>query len=92
MKKVTGKILDGEQRLVIIKRKGNPKLKKRDVINIGNRRFRIWKLEASGGNYTAEVAELIHDGSSNADRRRILKEMGVPNDEILSDEDWNRRQ
>lgn len=77
---------------MIIPRKTNPKLKRKDVINIGNRRFRIWKLETSGGNYTAEVAELIHDQSSNADRRRILREMGVPDKEILSDEEWNQRR
>ena len=92
MKKVTGKILDGEQRLVIIDRKSNPKIKKRDVINVGNRRFRVWKVEVSGGKYTAEVAELIHDQSSNADRRRILREMGVPDNEVLSDEEWNKRR
>ena len=92
MKRVTGKILDGEQRLVIIDRKSNPKIKKRDVINVGNRRFRVWKVETSGGRYTAEVAELIHDQSSNADRRRILREIGVADSEILSDEEWNKRR
>lgn len=59
MKTVTGKILEGEQILVIIPYKSNPKLRKYDVLKIGDRRFRITDVENVRGHYNAEVRELF---------------------------------
>ena len=58
MKRIKGKLLEGEQTVVIYNMRKNPLINKYDIILVGGRRFEVLRMETSWGHATAEVVEL----------------------------------
>ena len=58
MKRIKGKILYGEQTVVLYNMRENPLVNDHDIIHVGGRRFEVLRMETSWGNVTAEVVEL----------------------------------
>ena len=63
MKTIKGRILEGEQTLVIFDKHANPKIKKSDAINVCSRSFSVLRVETNQGVVAAEVEE--------ADKREV---------------------
>ncbi len=58
MKRIKGKILDGEQTVVLYNMRKNPLVNDQDIIRVDGRSFEVLRMETSWGNATAEVVEL----------------------------------
>lgn len=57
MKNIKGRILEGEQLLVVFKKKENPKVGVLDSIRVKSRRFKVLSLELGYGVISARVEE-----------------------------------
>jgi len=55
MKRIKGKILVGEQTVVIFNKKKNPEVKRRDIILVDGHAFKVRRLEVAWSQVTAEV-------------------------------------
>lgn len=58
MKTIEGKILEGEQMLVVFKKHTNPKVRCSDTISVHARQFSVLRVETNYGVIAAEVAEI----------------------------------
>jgi phage-related protein len=57
MLSISGKILDGEQLLLVFKKKGNPPVEVGDIVKLNKRKFEVQRLETARGMVSAEVSE-----------------------------------
>ena len=62
MKTIKGKILPGEQTLVIFDKRENPKVRKSNEITVASKRFKVLRLEANWNTIAAEVEEIGGNG------------------------------
>lgn len=62
---INGKLLVGEQIIVIFNRHDNPEVKRRDIIIVDGQKFKVRRLEVAWSQVTAEV--VVHP----AVKRRI---------------------
>ena len=54
---IEGKILPGEQTVVIFNKYNNPPVKRRDIIVVDGQKFRVRRMEFAWSQVTAEVVE-----------------------------------
>ena len=58
MKTVKGKVLQGEQTLIIFDRRANPGIKKSDKIRVNSKQFIVQRMETHWGTVAAEIKEI----------------------------------
>jgi hypothetical protein len=58
MKEIKGKILPGEQTLIIFDKRVNPRVKKSDRITAHSKLFKVLRLETNWNTIAAEVEEI----------------------------------